>query len=147
MSRPLLVVLALTLAAAAGWSLGACGKAGRPDAELVRAAVNRFARASARKDYQQICDRLVSRRLVQTVEQIGLPCESAFRRGLRGVRRPRLQIRKIQVAKDKALVSVRSTAANQKPSDDTLQLVKEDGKWKIAALAKPQPQPPARTTP
>jgi hypothetical protein len=81
---------------------------------------------------------------VQTVEQVGLPCESAFRRGLRDVRSPRLAIRNIEVVKDKALVSIRSTAANQEPSNDMLQLVKEDGKWKIAALAKPQPQPPAR---
>jgi hypothetical protein len=144
--RPVAAALALTSVLACVQA-GCGGEPSRPDRELVREAVNRFALASARKDYQQICDELVSRRLVQTVEQVGLPCEAAFRRGLRDVRRPRLTIRKVQVVKDKALVSVRSTAANQEPSDDTLQLVKEGGKWKIGALARPQPQPPARTGP
>jgi hypothetical protein len=45
---------------------------------------------------------------------------------------------------DKALVSVHSTASNQPPSDDTLSLVKQKGKWKISSLAQPQPQAPAQ---
>jgi hypothetical protein len=120
-------------------SLAGCGSSGPSDTQQVRTAVTRFAKASAKKDYQQICDRLVSRSLIQTVEQIGLPCEAAFRRGLKDVRKPSLQIRKVRVSGTHALVSIHSTAANQKPSDDTLELIKEDGDWRIASLAAPEP--------
>ena len=124
--------------------LAACGDS---DSDQVRDAVERFGAASARHDYQQICDDLISRGLVENVEEIGLPCELAFKRGLEDVRKPKLTIRKVQVRGKRALVNVHSTAAGQKPSDDVIELVKEDDKWRISALARPQPQPPPRTTP
>ena len=126
------VAIVLTAALAAAMSLTACGKS---DEDQVRDVVTRFAQATARKDYQQICDDLIARRLAETVEEFGLPCEQAFRTGLGAVRYPRLQIVRVRLKKDKALVTVRTSASNQMPSTDTLQLVREDGSWRIAALA------------
>ena len=136
---------ALVVAWLVASGLSACG--GPSDSAQVRKVVTRFGQASAKKDYQLICDELISHKLVETVESIGLPCELAFKRGLGEVRKPTLAIRSVKVAGHKALVAVHTTAANQAASDDTLQLVEEDDGWRISSLAKPQPQPPARTTP
>ncbi len=124
--------------------VASCG--GDSDTDQVRDAVERFGAASARHDYQQICDDLISPELAANVEEIGVPCEIAFKRGLEDVRRPKLTVRKVQVRKNRALATVHSTAAGQEPSDDVVELVKKDGRWRISALARPQPQPPARPT-
>jgi hypothetical protein len=121
-----------------------------PEAQ-VRAVVERFAQATANKDYQTICDALLASTLVRNVERLGLPCEVALQRGLGEVRAPRLEIRQIVVRGNRALVSVHSTAAGQAPSDDALELVTEDEDWKIASLATPAgtgttTSPPATTT-
>jgi hypothetical protein len=47
----------------------------------------------------------------------------------------------VAVNGDKALVSVHSTAAGETPSDDTIALVKEKGKWKVSSLAQPEQRP------
>jgi ketosteroid isomerase-like protein len=121
--------------------LGGCGadEEGPPPADRqVRTVVERFAAATASKDYQTICNDLLSRALIHTVEEIGLRCETALERGLGDVQAPKLEIRQVRVTGDRALVSVHSTAQGQAPSDDALQLVKEHDQWRIAALAAPQ---------
>jgi hypothetical protein len=100
--------------------------------------VARFAIATRAKDYQTICDQLLADTLVHTVESIGLPCESALQKGLADVRDPRVEIRQVAIGSGRALVSVHSTADGQPASDDAVQLVKQDGQWRIAALAEPQ---------
>jgi len=122
----LIVLLALL-------GLAGCGKKATP-ADGVRAVVTRFGDASAKQDYQQICDQLLARALVKNVEQYGLPCELAFKQGLRGVRAPKLTIGAITVKGDRASARVTTTAANQQPSTDTLALRRADGEWRIAAL-------------
>jgi hypothetical protein len=134
-------VIALVVAAVAALAAG-CGES---DEDKVRAAVRDYGDAVAAKDYQRICDELIARELVQNLEEIGLPCEVALRRGLGSVRKPKLQIRAVRVVKERALVSVHSTAANQKPSDDVLQVREQDGEWRVAGIGRPQPQPPAKT--
>ncbi|MDQ4041126.1 MAG: hypothetical protein M3141_05190, partial [Actinomycetota bacterium] len=115
------------LALAAAVLVAGCGDS---DEERVREAVRSYGDAVAKKDYQRICDELIARELVQNLAEIGLPCEVALRRGLGAVRNPKLDIRRVQVVEDRALVSVHSTAANQKPSDDMLEVRKQDGVWR-----------------
>jgi len=105
--------------------------------QQVRDVVTKFGVASRDKDYQTICDDLLADELVAKVEAIGLPCESALQRGLADVRDPRLVIRQISLSGARALVSVHSTAVGQPPSDDAIQLVRENGEWRIASLAEP----------
>ncbi len=100
----------------------------------MRDVVNRFGTASAKKDYQAICDDLLARSLTDNVEEFGLPCELAFRRGLESVRKPKLIIRSVRVDGTRARVRVRTTAVNQKASEDTLTLGLADGEWRISAL-------------
>jgi hypothetical protein len=108
------------------------------DEQQVRAVVARYAIATRKHDYQTICDTLLARVLVRRVEDLGLPCESALQRGFADVRDPRLEIRDVSVGAGRALVSVHSTAQGEQPADVAVQLVQENGEWRIAALAEPQ---------
>jgi Putative lumazine-binding len=111
-----------------------CGEGGPTPEEQVRSTVTEFGRATAAKDYQTLCDRLLAPSLVEDVESIGLPCEAALRQGLGAVREPRLTIGRIEVKDDMASAEVRTAAAGEKPSKDTLELVNLDGEWKISSL-------------
>jgi hypothetical protein len=111
-----------------------CGEGGPTPEEQVRSTVTAFGRATAAKDYQTLCDRLLAPSLVEDVESIGLPCEVAMRQGLGGVLEPRLTIGRIQVKDDTASAEVRTAAAGEEPSKDTLELVNLDGEWKISSL-------------
>jgi len=115
---------------------------GQEPPEQVRSAVERFAGASAQKDYQELCGEILASELVDQVRSVGLPCEAALEAGLGGVREPTLEIVSIEVADDQALARVRTGAAGQRPSEDSIRLVREDGDWRIASLSGPQPQPP-----
>jgi hypothetical protein len=139
---PVLARLALAVAAL---TLTACGSQKPTDA--VRSSVNRFGKAVAAHDYQELCDNLLAGNLIHVLEERGVPCELALKSGLGAASAPKLEIRTISVNGDKALAAVHSTAANQPPSDDTLSLHREHGKWKISALARPEPQPPAPKQP
>jgi Putative lumazine-binding len=120
---------ALALAFAVG-----CGERGPTPEEQVRSAVAEFGRATAAKDYQALCDRILAPSLVEEVRAIGLPCEVALRQGLGDVRDPQLTIGRVRVNGERASAEVRTAAAGQQPSRDTLQLVDVDGAWKIASL-------------
>ena len=77
--------LALACAPVAG-----CGDSGPSDEEQVRQVVGEFGKATAAKDYQALCDRILAPGLVDQLKQIGLPCEVALAQGLGDVRDPRV---------------------------------------------------------
>src|SRR3954454_6135434 len=113
----------------------ACGDSGPTDAEQGHSVVEAFGRATAAKDYQALCDKLLAPKLGDQVESAGLPCEVALKQGLGDVKAPTLTIGKIKIDGDAATAQVNSTAQGQTPSKDTLKLQRVDGKWKIASLA------------
>lgn len=135
-----LPALLLVLAAAAG-----CG--GDSHEQKVRATLTRYERASARQDYDQLCNRVLARSLVARLSRVGLPCEQALREGLGSVQGPKLEILKVKVTAPRALALVRSSAAGQRTSTDTIELVMEGGDWRVSALARPGPQAPQPTRP
>jgi hypothetical protein len=134
LARIALVVALLTLVA--------CGQ--EKPTQQVHDAVDHFGKAVADKDYQELCDDLLAKNLIDALEESGVPCELALKTGFGSAKDPKISIKTVAVNGDKALVSVHSTAANQPASDDTIGLVKERGKWKISSLAQPLPQPPAQ---
>jgi hypothetical protein len=121
---------------AAVLALAGCGSGGPTDEQLVARAVTAFGRATAAKDYRTLCDRILAPSLIEQVTSIGLPCEKALERGLGGVRSPRLTLGAVTVDGDKATAEVRTAAANQAPSRDTLRLEKVAGAWRVASLAQ-----------
>lgn len=133
MSPVRLPLLTLLLCAAV---LTACG--GDSEPAKVREVVTAFGKASANKDYQRICDDLVDQDLADNVERVGLPCELAFKRGLGEVQGAKLEIKTVAVNDDKASVGIRTTAKNQQPSEDVMQLVLRDGEWRISSLSAPE---------
>lgn len=152
MARPTILLLLAAICLTAGTGCGADTEGGGgPDANTqVRAVVARFGVATRERDYQQICDDLLSGTLVTKIEAIGLPCESALARGLGEVKDPTLTINEVSISGGRALVSIHTTAVGQEASDDALQLVRESGRWKIASLAEPegtQTQTTTATTP
>jgi hypothetical protein len=123
--RPvLLVVVAMALAG--------CG--GPSDEQQVAGTVSSFGRATAAKDYRALCERLLSPKLIEQVEEIGLPCEQALQKALGGVRNPRLTIGKVTVDGDTATAQIRTSATGQAPSSDVLRLVRVKNEWRIASL-------------
>ena len=134
MLRPVRRSLVAVFLVGAGFS--ACGESGPSDTEQVHSVVEAFGQATAAKDYQRLCDTLLAPKLVDDVERVGLPCEVALQQGLGDVKAPTLTIGRIAVEGENATAEVNSTAEGQKPSRDTLKLVRVSGKWRIASLAK-----------
>jgi hypothetical protein len=134
-TRPLLLVVAVC-------ALAGCGDSGPSDEQQIRSTLAEFERATGARDYQALCDRVFAPKLIATVKQIGLPCELALQKGFEDVEDPRLTVGTITVNDDRATAEVRSSAAGQAPSQDTLELERVEGGWRITSLSA-QPEPAA----
>src|SRR3954463_6549407 len=119
-------------------ALAGCGGGSAEDE--VRSTLKGYAKAFAAHDYQAICDRYLSPKLVDGVEQRGLPCEAAIRPAISEAVKPVLAVRSVKVSGDAATAQVHSTAANQPPSDDTISLSRVKGTWYIAGTVSTGPQ-------
>jgi hypothetical protein len=125
-------------------ALAACGKGGGdPTGDAVRTTLAGFAKATATRDYQSLCDRYLAPELVDAIEQAGLPCEAAIRPEFSATERPTLVVRSVAVTGDTARAAVHTDAANQDPADATIALVRVHGAWRIASLVEAGPQPAA----
>jgi hypothetical protein len=132
----------LAALAAGALVLAGCGNTKPTAEEQVRTTLISFSRATAAKDYQKICDRLLAPSLIADLKKIGLPCEIALQQGLGDVRQPRLLVGAVTVQGKRATADVRSSAEGQAPSKDMIELVRTDAGWRISSLAKPsQPTP------
>ena len=120
-------VLALVLVAAV-----VIFKPSKNEEEQVRDTLADYADASRDKDYQKLCDDLLSSELVERIRAAGLPCEVALRSGLEDRTNPTLTVRGVEVNGDQALASVHGEATGEVPADTTYRLVREDGNWRIA---------------
>ena len=54
-------------------AIAGCGASGPTDEEQVRTTLTAFTRATASKDYQALCDRLLAPSLIDDLKKIGLP--------------------------------------------------------------------------
>lgn len=118
-----------------------CGGGGESDEDRVRATLKAYGEATAERDVQALCDRILAPALVLKTAEAGLPCEVALQRGLAEVRRPTLRVDRVDITDRRALARVHTEAADQPPSDDTILLTKVGSGWRLAALSLPQPQP------
>ena len=125
-------LLALTACAlvAAG-----CGSREPSDSEQVRTLLADFASATREKDYGALCDEIFSPSLLKGVQSIGLPCEVAMRNSLGEVENPRMTVGKVTITGSKARAEVRTSADNQQPSRDTLEMIKLETGWRVSSLS------------
>lgn len=126
-----LLVLVVGGVAAAGCG----GRKGPSDRQQVASTVQAFGRASAGRNYAALCRDILSTALVTRIQRAGVTCQDALAAGLQDVRDPRLTVGRIALHGDAATAEVRTTASGQAPSTDTLRLVREHGRWRIASLA------------
>ena len=131
---------ALVLALAVAPALAGCG---RSDQAKVRDTLRTFARATAARDYRTLCGKVLAKQLVDRLTSLGLPCEVALQRGLTGVRSPHLTVQRIRINGDVALAEVKSSAAGQRASQDTIRLVRQGDDWRVSTLSGAQPPAPS----
>jgi hypothetical protein len=124
-------------------ALAGCGDSGPTDEEQVRSTLTAFSRATAAKDYQALCDRILAPSLIADLKKIGLPCEIALQQGLGSVKQPRLIVGDVKVNGKTATAEVKSSAEGEPPSSDTIELQRTDKGWQIASLASPAEPGPA----
>jgi len=127
----------------AGVVLAACAAAGcggsddpRPisgEAEQVARTIQQLERATARRDFDAICDRIFT--ADERKAAGGEKCPDLLKRTAGDVRNPKIEIEKVDLEGKKALVTVETTAAGQKPVRERIALVRERGRWRVAALA------------
>ena len=101
-------------------------------AKEVAGVVERLERATARQDFATICEELLAS---STRRQAGGDdCTRVLAERAGAVRRPRIVIEAIEVRGATAEVRVRTTARGQASVKDVIQLVREGGRYRIAAL-------------
>lgn len=123
---------AVTVVVLAGL-LGGCGTPPRPQ-DQVRAKVEQFAHAAARRDYTEICDQVLSIALLERVAASGISCQAEMQLTLGGVSHPVLSIGRVKVSGATAAVITLSLAKGQQASLAEIDLTLESEGWRISAL-------------
>jgi len=100
--------------------------------QQVAKTVDRLERASQRRDFEVICDELLTEEARERAG--GADCTRLLRLAAGDVRRPELTVLTIRIERDRAEVRVRSTASGQRPAKETIHLLREDGRYRISAL-------------
>jgi hypothetical protein len=119
---------------------GGCG--GRSDAQQVRDTVAAYRTAIERHDWSRLCRDVFATRLRVLLEQHGVECVRVVPLLVGGVVHPTLAVRAISVKGSDARVQVSSGAAGEPPADVVVDLVRESGSWRIAALGGDGPPVP-----
>jgi hypothetical protein len=118
-------------------SLAGCGGNGNPQpiqgaAKEVASVVQRLEKALQKREFRSICKDLLSS--AERTQAGGPGCSRILRRTAGDLRRPRIAIKTIKVARDAAVVEVVTTAEGQAPAPDVIRLVRERGRYRIASL-------------
>jgi hypothetical protein len=119
--------------------LVACGtsarqKNARKPAQQVADTVAALQHDLLTRNWQDICERVFS--IDARAQAGGDSCPSFVRHGAAHLRGERIRIRGIVVQNGGASVDVTTTAEGQAPVGDTLQLVFEDGRYRVSRLAQ-----------
>ena len=104
-----------------------------PEREVV-AVVEAFERATAEKDFREICSRLFTAEVRKQAG--GEDCEQVLRRSAEGVKDPRLTVERVEVSGDSATARVVTTARGQKRVSEELRLVRQGGSFRLSVLGR-----------
>jgi hypothetical protein len=120
------------------FAVAGCGGSDKPKPisgapAQVADAVLALERATARGDFEHVCEELMTpeaRRLSG-----GRECAERLRRAAGDLRDPRIKIDRVEVDGEQASVRVTTTARGQGSVTETLELVRERGRFRIASLS------------
>jgi Putative lumazine-binding len=101
-------------------------------AAQVVTTVDRLERAVAGEDFATICNQLFTKAARQRAG--GDDCVRQMRSAAEGVKRPRIEIERIEVKDNLAIAKVRTQAEGQALVSDELVLSREGGRWLVEAL-------------
>ena len=87
-----------------------CGDSGPTDEEQVRTTLTAFSRATAAKDYQALCDRLLAPSLIADLRRSACHARSRSSRGSATCSQPRLIVGEVNVNGKTATAQVRTSA-------------------------------------
>jgi len=124
----------IVMLAPSGCSLGGDDepKPASGTAAQVAAVVDRLERAVEQRDFATICNQLFTANARQRAG--GEDCVRQLHSAAEGVKRPRIEIQRIDVEDDRATVTVRTQAEGQALVSDELLLRRERLRWLIEAL-------------
>jgi hypothetical protein len=126
---------------AAGIIVVSCGAVlagcGSSTSDQVKAKVDQFVTAAAKRQYATICEQVLAPSLVARLEEAGVTCPQAMQIAFNGVRDPTISIGKVTVSGDKASVLTLSAARGQDASLDAIDLTKTSNGWRLDSLASP----------
>jgi hypothetical protein len=119
--------------------LVACGTNGhqrraRGPAAQVADTVNALQHDLLTRDWADLCDQVFSSEA--RAQAGGEGCADFVRNGAAGLRGERIRIRSVDVKDGKASVDVMTTAKGQAPVPETIDLVLENGRYRVSALAR-----------
>jgi hypothetical protein len=101
-------------------------------AAQVAATVDRLERAVADGDFATICNQVFTAGARQRAG--GDDCVRQLRSAAEGLKRPRIEIQRIEVKDNRALARVRTEAEGQALVSDELVLRREGARWLVEAL-------------
>jgi hypothetical protein len=127
-----------TIIVACGAFLVACGtskrekqQASKP-AQSVADAVGALQHDLSTQNYRHLCAEVFSAQA--RVQAGGAACPTILARESQGIRQPKIQITKIEVNEAGAVAQVMTSAQGQAKVPETIQLVRENGGYRISAL-------------
>jgi hypothetical protein len=131
------VLRAVTAGALACLVAAGCGGDWKPrpisgPAKEAASVVQRLQEATAKRDWEAICRDLFSRRVREQAG--GKDCPRFVKRQAGDVRKPRIEVKRITIRRDSASVRVVTRASGQAPAPETIELVREGGRFRIASL-------------
>ena len=128
--RAIIVGVGIAIAALAG-----CG--GTSTRDQVRAKVEQFGAAVAKKDYKTLCTQVLAPALVRRLTTAGLNCEQAMQVALSQVQNPTLSIAKVTIHGRTASAVTLTGAKGQTASLSAIELVQTNDGWRVASLGSP----------
>ncbi|HEX8854544.1 MAG TPA: hypothetical protein VF752_03015 [Thermoleophilaceae bacterium] len=130
---------AVAVAALGAFVLAGCGGKdqgpnARKPAQEAGAVVNTFERDLLAGDHQHICNEIFSS---QVREQAGgRGCAGFLRRTAGPVKRSRIEVKAVALMGDTAKVRVETSASGQARVAETIELVRQGGRFRIASLSR-----------
>ena len=136
MRRGILIVVGLLVAVVAIWAIRGGGDdpptAASGASKEVANVVLRLERATQRREFSVLCDDLFTRSARERAG--GKDCVALLRETAKDVRKARIRLLEVKVDGNRAQARVRTTSEGQRAVEETIDLVRERGRFRISAL-------------